>query len=1017
MKSIGCLCIIFFLGSVWALPAFNINQDKVAGGLGQVVLMIQNCAAEQNCGMVWDAIQLIWKTGFLAFQLEPTDTKNECFDKAEEFCVQFDGTPMETNICHPEMKPTWIFTDGRCIAYVDTSSGVSIALQALNVISNSQEVQFVEMVTEMFSVDRLHRPLELQLGVNGAGRPFEHSVGHMQRPVEMSIGHVSRPVESQVNGLERKVGERKVEIGRRDLERKVGEIGRRDLERKVGEIGRRDLERKVGERKVGERKVGESIPWYNREKFVASREAPVSHRPVEKSVSGDDSVCTPAEHWTWGLSAVDGAADNNDAYNASPSDGTGVFVYVLDTGFYAQWNEVEEFAGRVDKGKSFISGQSVNDLNSHGTHCAGTIGSKSYGVAKNVKIIPGKVLSDQGSGSSYGVNSGMEWVIEDANARGAPLSKVVVSMSLGGGFSQSQNNVVDSLVAAGVTVVVAAGNDNSNACSYSPASAAGAITVGSTMSSNSKSSFSNHGSCVDVLAPGSSIQSTTSGMKVEFFSGTSMACPHVAGVVASMLSRCEAVTPEDVMAQFQNTDGAWSVENIISGFNDATPNIFVQNQCGESMCFEENLSYWTVDPISSDDDVPVPPPAGDGCVGFCGGSNPNDGCYCDNLCTEYGDCCSNYNEECGNDGGEPEPSSDDGGEPEPTSPPPSEGGCAGFCGGSNPNEGCYCDDLCAEYGDCCSNFNEECNGSEPTPSSDYEPPSSGGCAGFCGGSNPNEGCYCDDLCTSYGDCCSNFNEECGGDGSDDGPSCKNLCGGGNCSMGCYCDSMCSSYNDCCPDYFEECTDGGSPPTPGAGCENACGGSSPDGCYCDVGCEQFADCCSNYDTECKNPAPEPTTTSLAGPTPTEDGGVKQTCEGFCKGANYEANCYCDDTCLDWGDCCPDYLAACNTDSSPEPTEFPEDTCAGLKGVWCKLEEGCTWNKSSKKCLQQGGSEAMVGMAMDIESPAAETPRWVIPTVLAFVLFNSAVIYYMCVDSKSNVDARTALLSGLKTEDTE
>jgi len=999
-------CIIFLLGSVWALPAFNVNEDKCVGGLGQVVLMLQNCAAEQNCDVVWSAVKKIWKTGFLAFQLEPTESKDECFDQAEEFCVQFDGTSLETNICHPEMEPTWLYVDGTCVAYVDTSAGINIALQALNVISNSNKVQFVEMVTEMFSADRIHRPLELQLGANGAGRPLEHSVGHMQRPVEMSIGHVSRP-ESKVNA--RKVGA----IGRRLGEQKVGAIGRRLGGKKGDAIGRRLGEQKVDAigRRLGERKVGEPIPWYNREKYVASREAPVGgHRPVETSVS-DWAACTPAEHWTWGLSAVDGAADNNNAYDTSPSDGTGVFVYVLDTGFFAQWNEDEEFAGRVDKGKSFINGQAVNDLNSHGTHCAGTIGSKSYGVAKNAKIIPGKVLSDQGSGSSYGVNSGMEWVIEDANARGAPLSKVVVSMSLGGGFSQSQNNVVNSLAAAGVTVVVAAGNDNSNACSYSPASAEGAITVGSTTSSNSKSGFSNYGDCVDVLAPGSGIQSTTSGMKVEFFSGTSMACPHVAGVVASMLSRCEAVTPEDVKNQFINTAGAWSVGDAISGFNADTPNNFVQNQCGTSMCGEENLSYWTVDPISSDDDVPVPPPAGDGCIGFCGSQNPNDGCYCDDLCTSYGDCCSNYNEECGG-----------GGEPEPTDPP-AQGGCVGFCGSSNPDEGCYCDDLCTEYGDCCSNFDTECgDGSEPTPSSDDG--TAGGCVGFCGSSNPNEGCYCDDSCTYYGDCCSNYNDECGGDGGNDGPSCENLCGEANCSMGCYCDAVCQTYGDCCSDFDDFCGDYFDNMSTCAG--GYCGGSNcAAGCWCDSLCSGYGDCCPDYVEVCTDDGAPPTpsepaeSTSEPAPSTSEPAEEnKQTCAGFCDGANYQAGCYCDGVCLDWGDCCPDFLEMCNDEDYSDyyfPTEIPDSNiCAGLKKIGCNLEATCVWDKSSKTCF---GGEAMVGMAMDVQSTAADPQKWIIPTVLGFVLLNSALIYYMCGSSKSNVDARTALLSGLKTEDTE
>jgi hypothetical protein len=296
----------------------------------------------------------------------------------------------------------------------------------------------------------------------------------------------------------------------------------------------------------------------------------------------DPDMCMNTGTQTWGLAAIDDL-DANQEYYTEVNAGDNVHVYVLDTGFYTEW-EASEFPGRVDPGISFIAGEEVNDLHGHGTHCAGTIGSLSYGVAKETTIVPVKVLSNSGSGSSSAVNNGMAWVDTDRIAKGLEPWQVVVSMSLGGGYSSSQNDVANALVDKGITVVVAAGNDGSDACRKSPASAERVITVMASDSNNNMASFSNYGQCADIIAPGVDVLSTISNMQTAAWSGTSMACPHVAGIVATMQSRCGGFSPEQVWNNMLNeyNDGDWGlydrIGSIRNGFG-GTRNLFVQSTC------------------------------------------------------------------------------------------------------------------------------------------------------------------------------------------------------------------------------------------------------------------------------------------------------------------------------------------------------------------------------------------------------------------------------------------------------
>ena len=226
--------------------------------------------------------------------------------------------------------------------------------------------------------------------------------------------------------------------------------------------------------------------------------------------------------------------------------GEGVDVYVIDTGINIRH---VEFQGRASWGKT-IPDDKDEDGNGHGTHCAGTIGSRKYGVAKKANLIAVKVLGSNGSGTMSDVVGGVVWAVRQATTKAAAAAKEfaltgktkhkgsVANMSLGGGKSPSLDLTVNRAVDAGLHFAVAAGNDDRDACNYSPAAAEKAITVGAPTLADERAYFSNWGKCVDVFGPGLNILSTWIGSNAatNTISGTSMASPHTAGLLAYFLS-------------------------------------------------------------------------------------------------------------------------------------------------------------------------------------------------------------------------------------------------------------------------------------------------------------------------------------------------------------------------------------------------------------------------------------------------------------------------------------------------
>ncbi|KAI9234674.1 MAG: vacuolar serine protease [Podila humilis] len=294
----------------------------------------------------------------------------------------------------------------------------------------------------------------------------------------------------------------------------------------------------------------------------------------------------------WGLARISHRkplAFGTYKYDHNPNGGDGVTVFVIDTGINVKH---EEFQGRASWGKTIPSGERDVDDNGHGTHCAGTIGSRKYGVSKKVDVVAVKVLRSNGSGTMSDVVAGVDYAVSrhlDLKSKnGRKYRGSVANMSLGGGKSRPLDAAVANAVGKGLHFAVAAGNDNRDACNYSPAGVPVAITVGASTKTDTRAYFSNHGSCVDIFGPGLDIESTWIGSKdaKRTISGTSMASPHVAGLVAYYLS----LAPEDnsgyyagVITPQEMKDYliAKATRNVLTDIPNKTPNLLIYNNAAE----------------------------------------------------------------------------------------------------------------------------------------------------------------------------------------------------------------------------------------------------------------------------------------------------------------------------------------------------------------------------------------------------------------------------------------------------
>ncbi|KAF2850134.1 subtilisin-like protein [Plenodomus tracheiphilus IPT5] len=262
----------------------------------------------------------------------------------------------------------------------------------------------------------------------------------------------------------------------------------------------------------------------------------------------------------WGLGRISSKATNSGKYVYDSTAGAGTCAYVIDTGIDTTH---PEFEGRATFLANFAGDGNNADGNGHGTHVAGTIGSKTYGVSKRAKLFAVKVLKADGSGALSGVLAGINYAANDAKKRNC--KGAVANLSLGGGKSDSLNSAARNAVSAGLFLAVAAGNSAVDASGASPASEPTVFTVGATDSSDKWATFSNFGSSVDILAPGVAILSTWKSGGTAVLSGTSMATPHVAGLAAYLLALEGKKAPAALSSRIVSLGNQNAITNVPAG--------------------------------------------------------------------------------------------------------------------------------------------------------------------------------------------------------------------------------------------------------------------------------------------------------------------------------------------------------------------------------------------------------------------------------------------------------------------